>query len=47
LEAARRDYGVVINRQGRRFVLDLAATKELRRQMTSNASDIEERFATH
>jgi N-methylhydantoinase B len=47
LEAARRDYGVVINRQGRRFVLDLAATKELRRQMTSSASDIEERFATH
>jgi N-methylhydantoinase B len=32
LEAARRDYGVVIKRQGRRFELDVEATKELRRQ---------------
>ena len=35
LEAARRDYGVVIQRRGRRFDLDLAATAELRRQMAS------------
>jgi N-methylhydantoinase B len=31
LEAARRDYGVVIRQQGRRFELDLEATAELRR----------------
>jgi N-methylhydantoinase B len=30
LEAARRDYGVMIRRQGRHFELDLEATKELR-----------------
>jgi N-methylhydantoinase B len=29
-EAARRDYGVVINQRGRRFELDLEATAELR-----------------
>jgi len=31
LEAARRDYGVVIHQQGRRFELDVEATAELRR----------------
>ena len=31
LEAARRDYGVVIRQQGRRFELDIEATAELRR----------------
>jgi N-methylhydantoinase B len=30
LEAARRDYGVAIHQQGRRFELDIEATKELR-----------------
>jgi len=30
LESARRDYGVVINQEGRRFVLDVKATNELR-----------------
>jgi N-methylhydantoinase B len=30
LEAARRDYGVVIEQHGRRFELNLAATAELR-----------------
>jgi N-methylhydantoinase B len=32
LEAARRDYGVVIRQQGRRFELDMDATLELRRK---------------
>jgi len=32
VEAARREYGVVIQQQGRRFELDVEATKELRRQ---------------
>ena len=31
LEAARRDYGVVIHQQGRRFELDVEATTALRR----------------
>jgi N-methylhydantoinase B len=31
LEAARRDYGVVIRQQGRRFELDVEATEDLRR----------------
>ena len=31
LESARRDYGVVIRQQGRRFELDAEATRELRR----------------
>jgi N-methylhydantoinase B len=31
LESARRDYGVVIRQQGRRFELDAKATAELRR----------------
>ena len=35
LDAARRDYGVVVNRQGRRFELDIEATKELRDRITS------------
>ena len=30
LEAARRDYGVVIRQHGRRFELDIEATAELR-----------------
>jgi len=30
LEAARRDYGVVIHQQGRHFTLDAPATAELR-----------------
>jgi N-methylhydantoinase B len=32
LEAARRDYGVVIHRKGRRFELDREATQELRQR---------------
>jgi len=32
LEAARRDYGVVIRQQGRRYEIDLSATTELRKQ---------------
>jgi N-methylhydantoinase B len=39
LEAARRDYGVVIQQHGRRFEFDAAATAELRRQMTSSVGD--------
>jgi N-methylhydantoinase B/oxoprolinase/acetone carboxylase alpha subunit len=31
LEAARRDYGVVIDQSGRRFELNETATQELRR----------------
>jgi len=30
LEAARRDYGVAIHKSGRKFELDLAATRKLR-----------------
>ena len=30
VEAARRDYGVVIHQEGRRFTLDVEATMELR-----------------
>ncbi len=33
VEAARRDYGVVINAVGRHFALDIAATEVLRRAM--------------
>ncbi len=36
LEAARRDYGVVINQEGRRFELDVKATNKLRQRMASN-----------
>ena len=36
LEAARRDYGVVINQEGRRFELDVEATKALRHRMASD-----------
>jgi N-methylhydantoinase B len=35
LDAARRDYGVVIRPEGRCYVLDVGATIELRRQITS------------
>jgi N-methylhydantoinase B len=35
LEAARRDYGVIIHQQGRRFTLDIEASRELRQRMTS------------
>jgi N-methylhydantoinase B len=35
LESARRDYGVVINQEGRRFELDVGATKALRDRITS------------
>ena len=35
LEAARRDYGVVIRQSGRKFELDVAATQELRRAWES------------
>ena len=31
LEAARRDYGVVIRQSGRKFEMDVAATEQLRR----------------
>jgi N-methylhydantoinase B len=33
MEAARRDYGVVIQQQGRHFELDTKATSELRRSL--------------
>jgi hypothetical protein len=33
LEAAQRDYGVVIHQQGRRFELDVEATTALRRSL--------------
>jgi N-methylhydantoinase B len=33
VEAARRDYGVVIHALGHHFVLDMAATEALRREM--------------
>jgi N-methylhydantoinase B len=36
LEAARRDYGVVINQERRCFELDVEATKELRHRMASD-----------
>ena len=39
VEAAQRDYGVVIQQRGRRFELDGAATAELRRRMTSSVGD--------
>jgi hypothetical protein len=39
VEAAQRDYGVVIQQRGRRFELDVAATAELRRRMTSSVGD--------
>jgi len=35
-EAARRDYGVVINQRGRRFELNLEASRELRQQMAGS-----------
>jgi len=35
LEAAARDYGVVIHQHGRRFELDVKATEELRERMSS------------
>jgi N-methylhydantoinase B len=38
LEAARRDYGVVIHQRGRRFELDIGATKELRGGMAKEKS---------
>jgi N-methylhydantoinase B len=34
-ESARRDYGVIIYQQGRRFDLDFEATKALRHRMAS------------
>src|SRR4029453_12538309 len=36
LESARRDYGVVINQEGRCFELDIEATNALRRRMASD-----------
>jgi N-methylhydantoinase B len=47
LETARRDYGVVIHQNGRSFVLDLAATIELRRQTANRAGDIAARPGTN
>jgi N-methylhydantoinase B len=35
LEAARRDYGVVIHQEERQFEIDLAGTKALRQRMAS------------
>jgi N-methylhydantoinase B len=35
LESARRDYGVVINQEGRCFELDVERTKALRQRMAS------------
>ena len=37
LEAAERDYGVVIQQQGRRYELDLAATTKLRSGMSTSS----------
>jgi N-methylhydantoinase B len=37
LEAARRDYGVVIHQHGRRFALDLEATAELRQALQATS----------
>jgi N-methylhydantoinase B len=34
LEAARRDYGVIIHQEGRHFRIDSAATAELRKSVT-------------
>src|SRR5438093_7768865 len=39
LEAARRDYGVVIQQQGRRFSLDVEATTALRRSRNQEKSE--------
>ena len=39
LEAARREYGVVIHQDGRRFELDHKATEELRQQIASDNVD--------
>jgi len=36
LESARRDYGVIIYQQGRRFELDMEATKALRDRTASD-----------
>jgi N-methylhydantoinase B len=40
LEAARRDYGVIIHQQGRRFELDVEATNALRQQVADRGSPI-------
>jgi len=40
LEAARRDYGVIIYQQGRRFELDVEATNTLRQQVAERGSPI-------
>jgi N-methylhydantoinase B len=40
LEAARRDYGVIIHQQGRRFELDVEATNTLRQQVADRGSPI-------
>ena len=40
LEAARRDYGVIIHQQGRRFELDVEATNTLRQQVTERGSPV-------
>ena len=40
LEAARRDYGVIIHQQGRRFELDVEATNTLRQQVAERGSPI-------
>jgi N-methylhydantoinase B len=39
LEAARRDYGVVIHQQNRQLSLDLQATEAVRRQMTQKVGE--------
>jgi len=40
LEAARRDYGVIIHQQGRRFELDVEATNTLRQQVAERGSPV-------
>ena len=40
LEAARRDYGVIIHQQGRRFELDGEATNTLRQQVAERGSPV-------
>ena len=40
LEAARRDYGVVVHQQGRRFSLDVEATATLRQGRNQRAENL-------
>jgi len=44
VEAARRDYGVVIRAEGRKFEIDLAATRELRGKLDTVHSHASHHF---